>query len=189
VPNSNFAIAGGFQEATNVTADTIEANFGTGKYAYFLNGQWTPAFLGGGTYSFLFYHQPSVPQQPSSSYGYSFSAVQHINSEWGLFTRINNASGEASSILTSLAGGVILNDPFGRNRLDRFGLGVARDWTNQDVTGTPAGNSEWVLESFYNFTVFKALQLSPDLQVYLNPALAPITDIAAVFSLRVTLEL
>jgi hypothetical protein len=124
-PNSRLAFAGGFQEATNVTADTIEANFGTGKYAYFLNGQWTPNFLAGGTYSFLFYHQPSVPQQPSSSYGYSFSAMQKIDSEWGVFSRINHASGEASSILTSLAGGATLNNPFGRNELDRLGLGVA----------------------------------------------------------------
>jgi hypothetical protein len=57
------------------------------------------------------------------------------------------------------------------------------------VTGTPAGDGEWVLESYYNFTVSKALQLTPDVQVYLNPALAPTTQIAAVFSLRVTLDL
>jgi hypothetical protein len=188
-PISKFAIAGGFQEATNVTADTIEVNLGTGKYAYFLNGQWTPSFFGGGTYSFLFYHQPSVPLQPSSSYGYSFSAVQQINSEWGLFARINNASGGASTILTSLAGGVTLNNPFGRNELDRLGLGVARDWTNENATSAPAGNSEWVIEGYYNFTIAKGLQLAPDVLVYLNPALAPSTDISAVFSLRVTLEL
>jgi hypothetical protein len=188
-PNSKFALAGGFQEATNVTADTIEVNLGTGKYAYFLNGQWTPRFLAGGTYSFLFYHQPSVPQQPSSSYDYSFSAVQGINSEWGVFSRINNASGEASAIVTSLAGGAILNDPFGRNELDRLGLGVARDWTNEEVTGMPAGNGEWTFETYYNFTIFKALQLAQDIEVYVNPPLAPTTDIAAVFSLRVTLNL
>jgi len=57
------------------------------------------------------------------------------------------------------------------------------------VPGTPAGDGEWVLESYYNFTVSKALQLTPDVQVYLNPALAPTTQIAAVFSLRVTLDL
>jgi carbohydrate-selective porin OprB len=188
-PNSKLAFAGGFQEATNVTADTIEANLGTGKYAYFLSGQWTPGFLSGGNYSFLFYHQPFVPQQPSSSYGYSLSAVQNINSDWGLFMRINNASGDPSAILTSLAGGVTVNNPFGRNELDRLGFGVAEDWTNKNVTGGPARKTEALLESYYNFTVSKPLQLTPDVQVYFNPALAQTTDIAAVFTLRVTLNL
>jgi hypothetical protein len=188
-PNGKFAFAGGFQEATNVTADTIEANLGTGKFAYFLNGLWTPSFLAGGTYSFLFYHQPSVPQQTSSSYGYSFSAVQKIDSEWAVFSRINNASGQASAILTSLAGGVAVNNPFRRNELDEFGLGVVRDWTNQSVTGTPANYGEWLVESYYNFTIFKALRLTPDIQVYINPGLDPATEVAAVFSLRATLNL
>jgi hypothetical protein len=41
-------------------------------------------------------------------------------------------------------------------------------------------------ELYYNVTVFKGMQLTPDVQIYLNPALAPNTSVAAVFSLRNT---
>ena len=43
-------------------------------------------------------------------------------------------------------------------------------------------------ELYYNYTIFKAMQLTPDVQLYVNPALAPNTSIAAVFSLRATLK-
>ena len=43
-------------------------------------------------------------------------------------------------------------------------------------------------ELYYNYTVFKAMQLTPDVQLYVNPALAPNTNVAAVFSLRATFK-
>lgn len=102
--------------------------------------------------------------------------------------RVNSASGQAISISTSVAGGAVCNDPLGRNQLDRLGVGIAWDRTNQQVTGTPSRPAEWVGESYYNFTIFKALQVGPDVQVYVSPALAPSTDVAAVFSLRATVS-
>ena len=186
-PNNEFAFAGGFQDGADINGNTINAaGFVTGKYGYFLNGQWTPPILAGGTYSLLFYQQQAVPLQPSSSAGFSFSAAQMVTKAWGVFLRVNNASGQAISISTSVAGGAVRNAPFGRNQLDQLGLGIAWDRTNQQVTGTPSRPAEWVGESYYNFTIFKALQVGPDIQVYVSPALAPSTNVAAVFSLRAT---
>jgi len=187
-PDSQLQFAGGLQGATNITGETVTTSgYRNNQIAYFLNAQWTPTFLAGGTYSMLYYHQPSVPEQPSASQGVSFSAVQNLNPTYGLFLRVNNASGAAIPIETSVAFGGIVNNPFGRNRLDQAGIGVAWDQTNQAAVG-PARGAEWVSELYYNYTVFKALQLTPDFQVYFNPALAPNTSVAAVFSVRATIN-
>ena len=49
-------------------------------------------------------------------------------------------------------------------------------------------SAECVGELYYNYTIFKALQITPDIQVYVKPALAPNTNVAAVFSIRTTLN-
>jgi hypothetical protein len=189
MPNSALEFAGGLQSATDITGHALTTNgFGDGKIAYGLFAQWKPTYLAGGAYSILYYDQPAVPQQPSTSQGLSFNAVQNLNARYGLFLRANNASGAASAIETSVAFGGIVNNPFGRNRLDQAGIGLAWDKTNTSVAPTPARGSEWVGELYYNYTVFKAMQLTPDVQLYVNPALAPNTNVAAVFSLRATFK-
>jgi len=187
-PNGQLQFAGGLQGATDIIGETLTIDgFHNGKVAYFGTAQWTPTYLAGGTYSVLYYIQPAVPLQPSASQGISFSAAHNLNATYGLFLRANNASGNAIPIETSVAFGGIMNNPFGRNRLDQVGIGAAWDKVNQSNLGTRVRNSEWTSELYYNFTVFKALQITPDLQIYIDPALAPNTNFAVVFSIRTTL--
>ena len=87
-----------------------------------------------------------------------------------------------------MAFGGIMNNPFGRNRLDQLGLGLAYNTTNYAAVSGPTRSSETVGELYYNFTVFKGMQITPDVQVYFNPAQAPNTNLAAVFSLRTTFK-
>ncbi len=186
-PDQQFTFAGGFQGATNVAGDAISTRgFATGKYAYFIAGEWAPNFLGGGTYSLLGYYQPSVPQQPSNSPGVSFNAVQNFDPKWGLFLRANGAGGTAIPIETSVAWGGIYNNPFGRNNLDQVGLGMFWDKTNLKAVAQPARNAEWGAELYYNYVLFKGLWLTPDIQVYFDPALHPGAGPAAVFTIRTT---
>lgn len=188
-PNESLQFAAGFQSATDVTGHALTTNgFGNDKVAYFLSAQWTTTYLAGGTYNILYYTQPSVPLQPSASKGISFSASQDLDETFGLFFRANNASGAAIPIETSIAFGGIVNNPFGRLRLDQAGIGVAWDKTNKSAIAGPSRNAEWVTELYYNYWIFKGLFLTPDLQVYFNPALAPNTSVAAAFTLRTTLE-
>jgi carbohydrate-selective porin OprB len=105
-----------------------------------------------------------------------------------VFLRVNNASGNAIAIETSIALGGIIKDPLGRNDLDQAGLGFAWNRTNIAVASASARRAEEVCELYYNFTVFKALQVTPDLQVYIKPALAPDTNFAVVVTLRTTLS-
>jgi carbohydrate-selective porin OprB len=85
-----------------------------------------------------------------------------------------------------MAWGVINNDPFDHNPLDQIGFGVAWNKTNVATVGEPVRNAEWVAELYYNYTVFKGLQITPDVQLYFNPALAPSSGPQAVFTLRAT---
>jgi hypothetical protein len=186
-PDGQFAVAGGFQGATSVTGESLTTRgFSTRKYAYFGEGEWWPNFLDGEDYSILGYTQPSVPQQPTKSQGVSFNGVQKIDAKSGLFLRANHASGTAITIETSVAWGGIYNNPFERNKLDQVGLGLFWDKTNLKAVVQPARSAELGAELYYNYTLFKALRLTPDIQLYFDPALHPGTGPAAVFTIRTT---
>jgi hypothetical protein len=186
-PNRQFQFAGGFQGATDLGSQHLTTyGLEKGKIAYFLTTQWTSTVLTGGAYSILYYWQPSAPAQPSAAQGVSFSATQNLNATYGLFLRANYASGSVTPIQTSVALGGVVNNPFGRNSLDQAGAGFAWDKTNLSAVGAASRRSETIAEIYYRFTIQKALQVSPDLQVYFSPAFAPSTSVAAVFSLRTT---
>jgi Carbohydrate-selective porin, OprB family len=188
VPARNLVFAAGFQGATNFTGSTITAQgLTSGKIAYFLAARWTPSFLAGGSYGLLWYAEPPLPaDELPAAHGFSFSAAQNLNAQWGVFLRANTATGLTSSIANSVAWGVVCNDPFRHDRLDQIGLGVARNQTNIAGVDAPARNAEWLAEAYYNYTVFKGLQVSPDIQLYLDPALAPASGPVAIFTLRAT---
>ena len=145
-----------------------------------------PAFLPGATYSVIWYTQPGVPQLPSASQGTSFSAVQNFGTTWGLFLRANNASGAVSPIETSLAWGAIVNDPFRHNKRDQLGVGFFWSKTNFSAIDQPARKSETGIKLYYDHAIFKGLHIAPDVQLYINPALAPTSGPAVMFTLRTT---
>jgi carbohydrate-selective porin OprB len=116
----------------------------------------------------------------------SFNAVQNIDPKWGLFLRANGASGTAIPIEASVAWGGIYNNPFRHNKLDQLGLGIFWNKTNLAALSQPARNAEWGSEIYYNFTIFKGLRFTPDVQLYFDPALHPGSGPAAVFTIRTT---
>jgi carbohydrate-selective porin OprB len=52
--------------------------------------------------------------------------------------------------------------------------------------GQPARNANGGAELYYNYAFFKALWLTPDIQLYFDPALKPGAGPAAVFTIRTT---
>ncbi len=192
-PTDTIAIAGGGQNAENITGDYIQANgVFNAPWAWFVYGQWTPTlpFLPASQssqYSLVVYDQPSVPQQPVSSIGWSANAVQNINANWGLFARANHSTGPISPIATSIAGGVAYNNPFNFGKKDQIGVGLAWNATNMSAyAGQAVRSSETVAEAYYNHVFFKVLQVGPDVQVIFNPALYPHAGTAEVFTFRIT---
>jgi Carbohydrate-selective porin, OprB family len=188
MPERDILFAGGFQGATDFTGSTITArSLAEGKQAYFFAARWSPNVLAGGTYGLLWYAQPVLPaDELSRSRGVSFNAAQNVDVKWGVFLRANTATGFNTPIATSVAWGVIRNDPLIHHPLDQIGLGIAWNKSNTAAIGVPMRNAEWIAEVYYNYTIFKGLLVTPDIQLYLDSALAPAAGPAAVFTLRAT---
>jgi carbohydrate-selective porin OprB len=187
-PARGLVLAGGFQDATNLSGATLTApGLTEGKLGWFCAARWTPDFLAGGTYGLIYYAEPDLPaDELPASHGISFSAEQNFDARWGLFLRANMATEASSTIASSLAWGVVRRDPWHRDPLDQAGLGIARNRTNFAAVDAPARPAEWVAEAYYDYTVFKGLQLAPDLQLYFAPAQSPASRPVAVLTLRAT---
>jgi hypothetical protein len=189
-PGRDVTLAAGFHDANNLTGSYIAFDtVGQGPYAWFLYGAWSPvvAGLGRGQYALFYYNLPGVPAQPRASDGLSFSASQPIGKGWGLFARANTAWNSSYTVQSSVAAGAVLNDPLGRNSADQIGLGLAWNGTNTSLyPSTFARPSETMLELYWNWSFGRHLLVTPDIQFFLQPALAPDAAVAAVFSLRVT---
>ena len=123
-------------------------------------------------------------QQPGNSPGVSFNAVQNIDAKWGLFLRANGESGTAIPIETSVAWGGIRNNPYLRNKLDQVGFGVFWDKTNLKAVAQPARNAEWGADLYTTTRSSRLYGITPDIQLYFDPALHPGSDPAAVVTIR-----
>ena len=189
-PTKQITFAAGVQDANDLSGSYIQfSTLGQGSYAWFGYGAWSPTVdrWGKGTYSLLYYNQPGVSLQPVASEGLSFSASQQIGNKWGLFLRANTAWRSSFPIQSSIAGGGVYNDPLRRSPYDQIGLGMAWNATNMSVfQGTIVRPSETMLELYWTWSVFKTTLITPNVQLYLQPALSPSDSAAAVFTIRLT---
>ncbi len=189
-PTPEWTFAAGFQDASNVDGDGIDlTSFGDAHYTTFGYMAYTPNIenLGVGQYSFLYYNQPTVEAQPQTTNGWSINASQNLGEKWAIFGRINGVSGEQEEIDNSYMLGAVMNNPFDRNPLDQIGFAAALNHINEDAVGTPVETDyEKVLEGYVTFGISKWMTITPDVQVYFDPALNPDSDTAFAFSLRAT---
>jgi carbohydrate-selective porin OprB len=189
-PTKEITLVTGFQDANDFSGSYIQfPTLGRGQYAWFGYGAWSPTVggWGQGNFSLLYYNQPGVPLQPLASQGLSFSASQPIGDKWGLFLRANTAWQSSFAIQSSIAGGAILNDPLKRNPRDQIGLGMAWNATNMSLySGTFVRPSETMMEVYWAWSAHNTLLITPNIQLYLEPALMPSDNLAAVFTIRVT---
>ena len=190
-PTPEWSFAAGFQDATNVDGNRIStSNLDENHYATFGYLSYNPTIkgLGLGQYSVMVYNQPWVEAQPQTTNGWSLNASQNISEKWAVFGRINGVSGEQAEIDNSYLLGAVMNNPFNRNPLDQLGFAAALNHINEDAVGSPTdSNYEKVLEAYMTFGISKWMTITPDIQVYFDPALNPKSDNAFAFSLRATL--
>jgi Carbohydrate-selective porin, OprB family len=205
--DKQILLAAGFQGATDVLGDTVtDRGFRTGKYAYFASAQWAPSFMPGSRFGILWYTQPAVPEFPSRSDGFSVNAAQNIGADWSVFLRANQASGTDNTIATSIGIGLVRNNLFQRGREDQAGIGFFWDKTNMgaaallppeeafgvsDPLYPVIRGAEWGTEIYYRFSVFKGLQVTPDVQLFFGSTFGggptQQSGTVAVFSVRSTL--
>lgn len=190
-PVKEWSFAAGFQDATNVDGNRIStSNLDQKHFTTFGYVSYNPEIsgLGLGQYSVLVYNQPWVEAQPQTTNGWSLNASQNLGEKWAVFGRVNGVSGQQAEIDNSYLLGVVMNNPFDRNPLDQIGFAAALNHINEDAVGSATEhNYEKVLESYVTFGVSKWMTLTPDIQVYFDPAQNSKSDNAFAFSLRATL--
>ncbi len=187
-PTNTISFQVGFQDAYNVLAENITLrNWGKGKFNFFGYGSWSPnCKIGSGQYSFLIYNTRKVPQQPSSTTGWSVNLSQNIGKKLNIFGRANGASGNAFPIQRSFIAGVALSNPLNRNSQDLIGLAGSVNRINKNATGT-AGKirkEEGVIEGIITIGIGNYLSFSPDLQILIHPAARPDLSSALAYGIR-----
>ncbi len=188
--NPEWEVILGMQDANNISGSVVSAkDFGKGEYTSFASILYTPTIknLGSGQYSILVYNQPSVAEQKGTSNGWSFNFEQALSEMVAIFGRINGAENTQSEIEQSYVIGSVINNPLGRNVLDQIGVAAAINKANKEVIGTEnTRNYEMVLETYWAWGIGNWLTITPDIQLYFNPALDSTHDTATVASLRTT---
>lgn len=188
-----ITVAAGYQDGTNVTGKQIElGDMFSGKYTTFGYVSWTPSFdIGDGQYSVLYYHQPSVSEQPTAAHGWSLNMQQNIGKDWAVFGRMNNSTGGISGVKTSYAVGGALLNPLKRNSQDAILVGVAYNRLSADGLGNPGfmRSSETALEVAWVWGIGQLVTITPDLQIYPRAGLNSKNEFTTVFGLRTTVQL
>ncbi len=190
MPSRDITLAAGVHAASKASGSYVSFDtIGQGPYAWFLYGAWSPVLggLGQRQLALLYYNLPGNAVQPWASDGLSFSVSQPVGAAWGLFARANTAWNSSYAVQSSVAVGAIRNDPLGRDSADQIGLGVAWNRTNTSLYPTRfARPSETMLELYWNWAFGRNLLVTPDIQFFLQPALAPDSSVSAILSLRIT---
>ena len=188
-----FTFAAGYQDATNITGEHIELTDAfSGKYTCFGYLSWTPQFkMGSGQYSFLYYYQPAVEQQPENVNGWSVNMQQNFGTKWALFGRANGSTGGVTGVKNSYALGTALLNPLNRNTQDAILLGVAYNRLSAQGQGYPnyMRNSETALELAWVWGIGKLITITPDLQLYPRAGLNQHKQFTTVVGVRTTVQL
>ena len=192
-PNDEWSFAGGFQNARNITGQTLSSKgWGDHRFTTFGSVSYTPTINGQtGQYSLLVYNQPNVDTQPQNTTGWSVNMSQNLTEKWGVFLRANAATGDSMPITQSYVLGGVYNNPLDRNPLDQIGFAVAYNKVSKDYfdSSEPMRKYETVLETYWNIGITQFFTIAPDIQLYVHPASKRDRDFGTVFSLRGTILL
>lgn len=122
--------------------------------------------------------QANVPD----GWGTAFSFSREFDN-WLPFLRLGYGDGGGAILDRSISTGFAYSP---KRKADRFALGVNWGRPNKEIYGT-TDDDQYTIETYYRLQVLKHLQLSPDIQLLLNPAFNPDEDRVWIFSLRARL--
>lgn len=186
-----WLFAAGFQDATNIEAPSIRVNRLKKKhFTTFAQIGYNPTIkgLGDGQYSIMFYNQPAVKEQFPTTNGWSINIQQNLTEKLAVFGRLNGVSGHVITTNQTYALGMVYNNPLNRNSLDQIGLAYAYNKIDETAVGTKTyHNAEQVIETYWAWGISKWATITPDIQLYINPALNQKSDYGLAGSLRLTL--
>lgn len=189
-PNSEWSFAFGAQDGTNIDAPSVRVNhLDEEHYTTFGYVAYTPTIKGVGQseISVLLYNQPGVHEQPETTNGWSLNLSQDLGNKFSVFARLNEVSGSVESIRQSWVLGGVYKNPLNRNSLDQIGLAYAYNKLDEKAVGEALQHdAEQVVEAYWAWGIGDMLTITPDVQLYINPALNQKSDYGFVTSLRAT---
>ena len=189
-PNNEWSIVFGGQDGTNVDAKSVRFNnLNEEHYTTFGSVTYSPMItkLGEMNVSLLVYNQPWTREQPQTTNGWSLNLSQDIGNKLSLFARINETSGDMEEIRQSWVFGGVYNNPLNRNNLDQIGLAYAYNKLDEKAVGEKLFHkAEQVVEAYWAWGIGDMLTITPDVQLYINPALDQKSDFGFATSLRAT---
>lgn len=189
-PTENLTIAGGYQDAHNVSGNKIEFDTAfDGKYTGFASISYNFNLFGKpGQYSALGYYQPSVEEQEGYTWGWSLNSQQGLTEKLTIFNRINGISEQILPISRSYVLGLAYKNPLDRNPLDVITFAAAYNQLSAQGLGYPAYNRayEMAFEAQWVWGFSQYLTITPDIQVYPNAGLNSEEEFVTVVSLRTT---
>lgn len=106
----------------------------------------------------------------SPATGWMLNMRQDIGPKWTMFAKINGATGNRMCMEQSYALDVMYNNPLNRNPLDQIGVGFAANKASK-MNAKVVRKWESVAEAYWTFGVSDFMTLTPDIQLYVNPAL------------------
>ena len=118
--------------------------------------------------------------------GWMLNLRQDFGKKWTIFAKINGATGSRMCMDQSYALDVMYNNPFNRNPLDQLGIGFA---ANKVSKMNLKAEREWesIAEAYWAFGISDFMTITPDVQIYINPALDKNRSIVTVSSLTAKL--
>ena len=188
-PTSEVSVAAGFQNARNVGGETLSGKgWGDHRFTSFGSISFTPTINGrSGQYSVLVYNQPNVVTQPQNTTGWSVNISQNLTDSFGVFVRANAATGSSMPVKQSYVLGGVYTNP--QKQSNQIGLAVAYNKVAKQYFAEPVRSFETVVEGYISFGVTQFLTITPDIQLYVHPALRKNRKYGTVFSLRGTIQL
>jgi len=189
-PNDEWSFAIGGQDGTNVDATSVKFNhLNDEHYTTFGYVAYTPTVKGVGSseVSVLVYNQPWVKEQQETTNGWSLNVSQNVGEKWSFFARLNETSGSIEEIRQSWVLGGVYNNPLNRNSLDQIGLAYAYNKIDEKAVGEAISHkAEQIVEAYWAWGIGNMLTLTPDIQMYIHPALNQKSDYGFAGSIRAT---
>ncbi|MHC4612236.1 MAG: carbohydrate porin [Planctomycetota bacterium] len=177
-----YVAAGAANADDDNNSDTSNRSIRSSDWFTVAEVGFTPWFedLGAGHYRLTaWYTDAGSSSGASSASGVSLSFDQDLGPRMLAFLRYGYTDGDLTTTEQIVAGGMAFRRPFGKN--DDL-AGIAAAW------GRPADDrlgDQSVVEAFYRFQLTPAIEVTPDLQLIIEPTLAPEEDYVWVFGVRV----
>ena len=182
--SDQWSVGAGFSDANARPKELWNFDsFSQGDYATmgYLNFRPEISGLGKGNYQLNVYDVDGTGNQASSQ-GLSLVLEQDIGDEFLVALKYNRADERRGATKQSAAAAAMLRG-VGKWANDLVGVGAG--WG--DPTNS-AHRDEYVVEGFWRMQVTPGIQITPNVQLWLNPSRSTVSDIEAVFSLRATVD-